>query len=501
MSDKNNKFEETASDQHEPAGSAEAGFHPEKPERAEEANSKEKPRSFVPWVIALAIIGIAALSAVFLLTSANSEDERSAAQAETEADDQNESGSREVKLDREALNSANIEIEGVSTRPAIALIKTTGTIETNPQQTQYVTPLVSGRVEKMTVSVGDYVNRGKLLAVISSPQIAQMHGKMHEAETKLGIAERNLARVQKTENRVAVLQSKAKLDEAAATLKRVKRLIELEAGAGKDLIAAETSYKTAKAEYDFQRNISLNKEIQESKAEVETARVDLRHILDEMRSLGVELSDHDADRHRTNTSLISIYAPAAGMVTERPVNPGSGIDGGTTLFVLSNLSTVFAIANVPESQMPGIRVGTMAEISSPALREGGVITARVSYIDPTLKEDTRTGMVRLEVPNSGGTLRAGMFVDIGFQTSSDLETGEELVVNSEAVHRVGEKNVVFIPKPNEPGAFEVREIVVGLDLGGYTRIKSGLRVDEKVVTKGSFTLKTQLEKGQMSDDH
>src|SRR5690606_33989772 len=148
--------------------------------------------------------------------------------------------------------------------------------------TEMATPLVGGRIEQVYYGVGDYVNQGATLAVISSPQLAQLHGKMHEARTRYELAQRNLQRVQKSENRVAILQAKARLDEAEATLKRTRRLIELGAGAGKDLIAAETNYKTAKADYDFQSNISLNKEIQEAKAEVETSLVDLRHIQDEM---------------------------------------------------------------------------------------------------------------------------------------------------------------------------------------------------------------------------
>ena len=175
-----------------------------------------------------------------------------------------------MKLSAEALQSAGIEIEGVTQRPAVALLQTTGTVEANEQQTQQATPLVGGRIDQVRVRLGDRVRAGAVLAVISSPQIAQMHGKLHEAETQRALAERNLERVLRAENRVAVLSAKAKLDEAEATLKRVRRLIELGAGAGKDLIAAETAYKTAKAEYDFQSNISLNREVQEARAAVET---------------------------------------------------------------------------------------------------------------------------------------------------------------------------------------------------------------------------------------
>ncbi|MDQ3064148.1 MAG: efflux RND transporter periplasmic adaptor subunit [Acidobacteriota bacterium] len=469
---------------------------------------EKKKHNFPAWIIALSIIGLIGLLALFWISSKQSasKDTEVTVNAEKKDEHGDESGhkegeeGREVILEPESLASANIEIEGVTSRPAIALLRTTGTIEANPQQTNAVSPLVGGRVENVNVGVGDYVSRGQVLAVIASPQIAQMHGKMHEAETALGIAERNYTRVQKAENRVAVLQAKARLDEADATLKRTKRLIELGAGAGKDLTAAETSYKTAKAEYDFQSNISLNKEIQESRAQVETARVDLRHIRDEMRSLGVEIKEHNADDHRGDTSLIPVRAPAAGMVTERPVNAGAGIEAGKTLFVLSNFSSVFAVASVPESQMTLLRVGTVAEINSPALGEGS-INARVAYIDPQLNEDTRTGRVRLELPNPNNRLRAGMFVEIGFQTGTSAATGEELVVKSEAVQREGGKTIVFIPKDDEPGAFEVREVETGGEIEGYTRIKSGLQIGEKVITKGSFTLKTQLQKGAMGDDH
>ncbi|MCW5960388.1 MAG: efflux RND transporter periplasmic adaptor subunit [Pyrinomonadaceae bacterium] len=469
-------------------------------EEVESDTPESKPRQMFAWLLTIAIIALVGIVAVAWMASKKPTTDVSVETAATEEEhSENESG-REVKLEPETLASANLEYEAVTQRPAVALLNATGIIETNPQLTQSVTPLVGGRVERMTATVGDHVRRGSLLAIISSPQIAQIHGKMHEAETALGIAERNLARVQKAENRVAVLSAKAKLDESEASLKRVRRLNELGAGAGKDIISAETNYKTAQAEYEFQTNISLNKEIQEAKAAAETARVDLRHIRDEMRSLGVELAPHNADNHQRDTSLVSIYAPAAGMVTERPVNPGAGIETGTTLFVLSNLSSVYAVANVPEAQMTLLQIGTTAEIRTPAMG-GGSLTARITYIDPQLNEDTRTGRIRLEVPNPNGRLRAGMFVEVGFHTGTNAATGEELVVRTAAIQNTGGKSVVFVPREGEAGAFEVREVETGLETGGYTRIKKGLQLGETVVTKGSFTLKTQLEKGAIGDDH
>ncbi|HKZ78908.1 MAG TPA: efflux RND transporter periplasmic adaptor subunit [Pyrinomonadaceae bacterium] len=416
-----------------------------------------------------------------------------------EAGHEDEHAGDEIKLSPEALAATAIEIEGVTQRPAVALIRVTGTVETNQQQSQQATPLVSGRVERVNVGQGDVVRAGSVLAVISSPEIAEMHGKLHEAETARALAERNLQRVQRAENRVAVLSARARLEETEATLKRTRRLIELGAGAGKDLIAAEAAFKTAKANFDFQSNISLNRELQEAAAAVETTRVDVSHIRDQLRALGVSVPEGERHDHSKDTSLVALRSPASGTVVERSVNAGAGIQAGTPLFTIANISSVWVIANVPEAQVGSIRVGTPAEVRSAGLGDNA-IAGRVNYIDPRLNEETRTARVRIEVANPGERLKSGMFVQVGFQASSGT-AGEELMVRSEAVQRIGDRNVVFIPQEGEAGSFVVRDVELGGVADGYQRVLSGLQVGERVVTKGSFTLKTQMLKSSMGDEH
>jgi len=470
-------------------------------EISETDSSGSKPKKMFAWILTIAIIALVGIVGIAWIASKKSATtvnvETGEKKEEAGGHSENETG-KEVKLDPEMLASAGIAVEGATQRPAIAKLYVTGAVELNPEKTEMATPLVGGRIENVFYGVGDYVGQGAILATVSSPQLAQLHGKMHEARTRYELAQRNQARVQKAENRVSILQAKAKLDEAEATLRRTKRLIELGAGAGKDLIAAETNFKTAKADYDFQTNISLNKEIQEAKAEVETSAVDLRHIQDEMRSLGVVVSLNEPDDHTKDTSLVAVRAPLSGVITERKFNAGAGIDAATPLFAISNLSTVYVIANVPEVSVGKLSIGSIAEIKSASI---GTINGRISYIDPRLDETSRTARVRLEVPNGNGKLRAGMFTEVGFQTGSEAGGGSEIVVNSEAIQREGEKAIVFVPKENEPGAFEVREVEIGGNVEGYTVVKSGLEIGEKVVTRGSFTLKTQMEKGEMGDDH
>ncbi|HKR14687.1 MAG TPA: efflux RND transporter periplasmic adaptor subunit [Pyrinomonadaceae bacterium] len=443
-------------------------------------------------VVIIAAVSLVALVGIYLIFLRSSERPAASVNTVQQAEDEHKN---EVKLSPEAVAAAGIEIEGVTERPAVGLLQSTGTVEANQQQSQQATPLVGGRIERVNVSLGDRVRAGAVLAVIASPQIAQMHGKLHEAETQQSLAERNLERVLRAENRVAVLSAKARLDEAEATLRRVRRLVELGAGAGKDLIAAETTQRTAKAEYEFQSNISLSREVQEARAAVETARVDVSHIRDEMRALGAPVPEGEEHSHSKDTSLVSVRAPVTGTVLERLVNAGAGVEAGKPLFTIGNLSTVWIIANVPEAQIAQVHVGTPVEITATAL--GNTPSqGRVAYIDPQLNEDTRTARVRIEMPNPGERLKSGMFVQAGFQASA-AAAGQELVIKSEALQRIEDRTVVFLPKDDEPGAFEVREVQVGAESGGYARVLAGLEMGQKVVTKGSFTLKTQMLKGEL----
>jgi cobalt-zinc-cadmium efflux system membrane fusion protein len=400
----------------------------------------------------------------------------------------------EVELSPEAATAAGIEIESVTQRHAVAPLTVTGTVESNQEQTQQASTLVSGRVERVYAALGDFVRAGAPLAVISSPEAAEMKGKLREAETRLTLARRNLERVKRAENRAAVLAAKAKLDEAEATLRRTRKLVDLGAGAGKDLIAAEASYKTAKAEYDYQSNIALNREVQEAQAEVETAQTEVNHLRQSLQALG-------GSAGASEVSVVTLKAPISGTVTERTVNAGAGVEAGTAMFTIGNMSTVWVIANVPETQVGQLRVGAPAEIRTAA---PGVEprSGRINYIDPRLDENTRTARVRVEVPNPGETLRMGMFVQVGFQAESPGSGSpalEELVVASTAVQRIGERTVVFVPKDDEPNHFEVRDVELGGEVEGYRRVLSGLSLGEKVVTKGSFTLKTQLMKGELGE--
>jgi cobalt-zinc-cadmium efflux system membrane fusion protein len=450
-------------------------------------------------IVAAAIISVFALA--LILWSSGNKPDKSRSPGQDEGDRAEQTEGEEVELSPEALEAAGIEIVSVSERPAVALLRVSGAVGANQEQTQQVTPLVSGRVERVNVALGDRVRAGAVLAIVSSPDVAEMHGKLHEAETRLMLAQQNYERVQRAENRATLLQAKARLEEAEANLRRTRRVIELGAGAGKDLVAAEAAYKSAKAEYDYQSNISLNREVQQARAEVETARVETLHLRNSLRALGAVIPEQEDSATRHDTSEIALVAPVSGTVTERLVNAGAGIEAGKHVFTISNIATVWVIANVPESQISLLRVGTPAEVRSAAV-VSDPIAGKVTYIDPMLNEETRTGRVRIVVNNPGERLKVGMFVEVGFEASDDPQgsaVGTELVAPDSAVQRIGDRTVVFVPKQGEPGHFQVRDVELGGMVDGHRRVISGLQPGDRVVTRGSFTLKTQLLKGEMGE--
>lgn len=182
--------------------------------------------------------------------------------------------------------------------------------------------------------------------------------------------------------------------------------------------------------------------------------------------------------------LVTITAPKGGIVLNRGVTEGAAIDPSTDILTLADLSQVWVIAEVAESDAARIGVGTMAMLTFPASgRES--ISARVSYIYPTLTEGTRTVRVRLSVPNVGGALRPGLFGSAEFTGVSR----DALTVKRDAVVDTGMTQHVFVQ--TSPNVFEPRVVKVGAQLADRVEILQGLKVGERVVTSGVFLIDSE----------
>ncbi|MDK9704722.1 MAG: efflux RND transporter periplasmic adaptor subunit [Sulfuritalea sp.] len=182
---------------------------------------------------------------------------------------------------------------------------------------------------------------------------------------------------------------------------------------------------------------------------------------------------------------ITLYAPIAGVLTELNVREGSTVMPGMTLARINGLSTVWAEAQVPESQAAQLRVGARVKARSPAL-PGAEFAGRVQALLPEVNSGTRTRKVRMELGNPGGQLVPGMFVEMAL---SAPQREKILLIPSEALIRTGRRTLVMVTEAD--GSFRPVEVETGIEAGGKTEIRRGLLAGQKVVLSGQFLIDSE----------
>ena len=344
-----------------------------------------------------------------------------------------------VPLGQDAVERAGIVVAPVVSGTSATEIRLPGVVEPNAYRLVVVTPLVAGRVTKVAPALGDRVRRGQTLAEIYSPALA-------EAQTRY-------------------VSARAMLDAHDRELQRAQKLVQIGAASRQELekIHAEHAAQTAA--------------VQSARSQLELLGVSAA-ALDDMSSGG------------SVSATTNVPAPIDGVVTERGANVGLNVDPATKLFTVVDLSTIWVVANLYEKDFPRVRVGTAAAITTSA-RPDLTLRGRVSYIDPQVSADTRTAQVRIEVPNPGAELRLGMYADVVVAGASGTSAPR---VPRSAVQNVGERTVVYLANPKEPGKFVERAVRLGQTSGEQVDVVSGLQPGDVVVTEGSFFVRAERER-------
>jgi Cu(I)/Ag(I) efflux system membrane fusion protein len=202
--------------------------------------------------------------------------------------------------------------------------------------------------------------------------------------------------------------------------------------------------------------------------------------------LGVpESTIRDLDTHRKTSATATLVAPIDGFVTELAVREGSAFMPGAALFRINGLKTVWVNAEVPETQVSMIPLGSQATAHAPAW-PGMAFKGRIVALLPNVDPQTRTLPVRVVVDNSELKLAPGMFVSLDLEGQDEQEY---LVVPSEAVIVTGERNVVVVA--HEGGGFDVAEVTLGAEVDGRTAILSGLEAGQPIVLSGQFLIDSE----------
>lgn len=343
----------------------------------------------------------------------------------------------EVVLAPEAVARAGIKTARVEGLDAETSIQLPGTVMADAYREVKVVPIVEGIVTKVHVELGTTVKRGAPLATLFSTELV-------EAQTKY-------------------LSMRAMLVADHQKLQRTQQLVAIGAASRQELeevTAVHASHAT----------------------DVEAAR---------QRLLLLGLSRAHVDALHSPSQVVSdivVPAPIAGVITSRTANLGQVVSMSHELFVVTDLSQIWVIGDLYEQDFQTVRVGSDAAMTTPAY-PGLTLRGRVSYIDPRVDPQTRTAKVRVAVLNPAGRLRLGMYVTLAFTTPGGERT---VVIPRTAVQTIGERQVVFVPAPDEEGKFLPRTVQVGPRRGALVTVRSGVQHGEVVVSEGSFFLRAEM---------
>lgn len=296
-------------------------------------------------------------------------------------------------------------------------LSATGVISPDIDQSIPVVSLASGRVIGVYAKLGDDVKKGQLLLKIFSSDVSSAFASYTEA----------------------------KADEALAR---------------KQLDRAELLYQHGAA--------SLN-ELQVAQDSETKAEAALRAAEQQLRNLG--------GNPASSNPVISIYAPASGTIVAQNVTPAADVhtpDNQPNLFTIANLSTVWAVANVYENELPQVQAGDAADVVLNAY-PGRTFRGRVDNISKILDPGTRTAKVRVVLANPG-IMRAGMFVTVSFHA----RTGQIYAnVPATSVLHLHDRSWVFVPV--KAGQFRRTEVTTGESFNGTVDILSGISPGQQVV--------------------
>ena len=327
---------------------------------------------------------------------------------------------------REQISHLRIVTVTVSSLPRV--LRLTGSVAYNNFETTPIITQVGGPVSRILVSPGQIVRPRQVLLEIASPDYAQERTNYLKARDALSLAEKSYKRAQELYAHGAI--PKADLEQAESTR--------------------------------------------------DQAQADLQSAEQALTVLGIS---NLSALETTPSAHIPLLAPVGGEIVERLVSPGQVLQAGATqCFTISNMRSVWVLANVYQHDLAYVHVGDPVEIRTDAYPD--VFRGRISYIAPALDPTTRTLQVRIVTENPGEKLKKDMYVTATVRAAVNRNA---MTVPDAAVLRNAE-NEPFVYVALTDNQFAQRPVTLGEIQDGRAQITSGLRVGERVVADGSLFL-------------
>ncbi len=369
-----------------------------------------------------------------------------------------EHAANSVSISPDAQAGSGIKTLVLSPQAIPEVIHATARLTNDENHTWRVGAVAEGRMVRVQANPGDIVKKDQILA--------QMHSHdIHESRALYKKAQADLARVQ------GIAEYQMRLRD------RAQRLLDLKAGSVAQLEQAETEYRNSQTD------------VHNAEIELERTKTHLTEVL----GIPADESDVPQDTDGEDNDLIPVRAPAAGVVLQRNVTPGTVVSPANDLFLVSDLSTLWAIAEVNEEHLAKLHIGMPVRIFVQAYPDTPFM-GRIGKLGELLDPATRTIQVRIDLPNAKGRLKPEMYAD------AEIELGHSapaLVVPVAAVQDVRGESVVFVQ--TAPDRFEPRPVRTGKTWDQSYEILSGLHAGDTVVVDAAFVLKSEFLKASLSE--
>jgi cobalt-zinc-cadmium efflux system membrane fusion protein len=308
-------------------------------------------------------------------------------------------------------------------------LRLTGAVAYNAFNTTPVITQVGGPVSRILVVPGVHVKAGQPMLEVSSPDYSQLLNAYLKASDSFRLADKNYARAQ-------------------------------------DL---------------FQHHANAERDLEQAESDRNQAQADLNAAEQGLKILGIK---NPAGLAKAPSSAqIPVLAPISGEVVERLVSPGQVVQAGQTqAFTISDLSTVWVLANVYQADLAYVHSGDEAVAQTDAYP--GSFHGRISYVSPAVDPTTRTLQVRVVVDNPGEKLKKDMYCTVSVTAGSIANV---VVVPNASVLR-DDNNEPFVYVASGANQFGRRDVQLGDSQNGQTQILKGISVGERVVGDGSLFL-------------
>ncbi len=319
-------------------------------------------------------------------------------------------------------------------------LRVPGRIETDETRLARVGSPVTGRVTELAAREGDTVRRGQALATINSTELSAAQLSLLKALSQRGLAARAAARAQ--------------------------QLVDA------DVIGTA--------------------ELQRRQAELSQAEAEVNAARDQLKVLGMgETALDRLAQTRTIHSTTQIVATIAGTIIDRKVTEGQMVQPADGVFLIADLSNLWVIADIPEQIAGGVRKGEAVAVEVAAL-PGLALSGTLSYVAPTVSQETRTVRVRMEVANAERELKPQMLASMLIKGKPQ----KRLTVPAGAVVREENRDFVFVRSGEN--AYRLQAVQLGAEHDGKRVVVSGVRENEIIVVEGSFHLNNERKRRELS---